>query len=79
MDKEKFTEIMFLIEDFYSGKFKATERVMNSWYICLGNIKYECLRDSVIEYAKDHRQPPSIAELIEWCDLNEKRYDDGWQ
>lgn len=77
MDKKDFLKIMQQIKNAYGDRFQITDDILLTWYECLKDLEVRALHQTVIEWAKENRYPPTISELRNACKMNQS--DGDWQ
>ena len=76
MDKRIFKQMMEFLSSVYP-KVQLSVDVLNSWYECLKDLDEKSFQNTVIEWAKENRYPPTISELRNACKMNQ--IDEEWQ
>lgn len=80
MDKKQFVEIMKKIKSAYGERFgELNSDMMNTWYEALNVFTVEMLKESVIEFIRENRFPPTVCDIYQKCREKEKSNSDGWQ
>lgn len=76
MTAEKLNDVLMLISDLYPGRAPAiTERVIDVWMKCFKPYEDDIVEQAVMSAVKECKYPPTINDLIGFCDHYKKKYD----
>lgn len=77
MTLEKLNEVLLLINDLYPYRAPAiTERVVDVWDKCFSEYNDQIVDKAVMDAVKECKYPPTINDLVIYCDKYKKEHDD---
>jgi len=63
ISKKQTFEILTMIKEYYE-QFEITQSKIDAWYLALKDYEYDIILRNLVQYSKEHKFAPKIADLI---------------